>query len=243
MPGNHAGLLLSLRRPSQYGVDGFRKEFNPSCELHAFFGGCEKFGSVEKAVRTVEYGDERRSIGSMRDMDVAARSPHEVTRSTAAFRVFQRSFEHEGLFECGVLVQWHDRAGRHLEQDGRAPFVVLVQDLHLYSVELRSLPGHRRRGDEGRPKFGRVDGQRLVHGFFSEKSTALLTRSRRPTPCPRCRSTPRVWALALVPWSQAGTGLARSPPPIPSPRSSVRQQGPGRATRCSPSGQNNPAGH
>jgi len=85
----------------------------------------------------------------MRDMDVAARSPHEVTRSTAAFRVFQRSFEHEGLFERGVLVQWHDRAGRHLEQDGRAPFVVLVQDLHLYSVELRSLPGHRRRGDEG----------------------------------------------------------------------------------------------
>src|SRR5882724_1721926 len=29
MPGNHAGLLLSLRRPRQYGVDGFRKELNP----------------------------------------------------------------------------------------------------------------------------------------------------------------------------------------------------------------------
>jgi hypothetical protein len=37
-------------------------------------------------------------------MDVAARSPHEVTRANAAFRVVQRSFEHEGLFERGVLV-------------------------------------------------------------------------------------------------------------------------------------------
>jgi hypothetical protein len=55
-------------------------------------------------------------------------------------------------------------------------------------------------------------------------TTAVLKRSRRPTPCPRCRSTPRVWALALVPWSQAGSGHSRSPPPIPSPRSSVRQQ-------------------
>src|ERR1700687_2418583 len=207
---------------------GFAKELNPY-ELHAFFGGREKFSPIEKAVRAVEYGDERRSIGSMRDMDVAARSPHEVTRSTTAFRVFQRSFEHEGLFERCVLVQWHDRAGRHLEQYGRAPFVVLVQDLHLYSVEVRSLPGHRRRGDEGRPKFGRVDGQRLVHGFSSGNSCqfrsshelvgtpAVLKRSRTPTPCPRCRSTPRVWALALAPLSQAARGHARSPPPIPSP--------------------------
>src|SRR6202022_461905 len=73
--------------------------------------------------------------------------------------------------------------------------------------------------------------------------TGLLTRSRRPTPCPRCRSTPRFWALALARWSQAGPGHARSPPPVPSPRSSVRPQGPGRATRCSPSGRNSPAGH
>jgi hypothetical protein len=141
--------------------------------LPAFFSS-KKLRSIEKTVRTVEYRDERRSVGSMRDMDVAARSPHEVTCANAAFRIFQRSFEHEGLFERGVLVQWHDRAGRHPEQDGRASFVVLVQDLHLDSVEIRSLPGHRRRGDEGGPKFGRVDGrrlvvdgQRLVHGFFS----------------------------------------------------------------------------
>src|SRR6202171_6807284 len=198
---------------------GFAKELNPY-ELHAFFGGREKFGPIEKAVRAIEYGDERRSVGSMRDMDVAARSPHEVTRSTTAFRVFQRSFEHEGLFECGVLVQWHDRAGRHLEQDGRAPFVVLVQDLHLYSVELRSLPGHRRRGDEGRPKCGRVDGHRPVHGSSSQKTTAVFRISRKPTPCPRCRSAPRVWALALALWTQAASGPARSPPPVPSPRSS-----------------------
>src|SRR5580704_18100010 len=132
----------------------------------AFFGS-KKLRAVEKAVRTVEYGEEHRSVGRMRDMDVAARSPHEVTRANAAFRIFQRSLQHEGLFECGVLVQWHDRARRHPEQDGRASFVVLVQDLHLDSVEVGSPPGHRRRGDEGRPKFGRVDGQRLVHGFFS----------------------------------------------------------------------------
>src|SRR5947209_19646242 len=97
--------------------------------LSAFLNGSEKFRSIEKAVRAIEHGDERRAVGSMRDMDVAARSPHEVARATAPFRVFQRSFEHEGLFERRVLVQRHDRAGRHPEQDGRAPFVVLVQDL------------------------------------------------------------------------------------------------------------------
>src|SRR5258708_9483860 len=131
-------------------VDGFRKGLNPSYELPAFFRGSEKFGSIEKAVRTVEYRDERRAVGSMRDMDVAAGSPYEVTRSTAPLRVFQRPFEHESLFECGVLVQWHDRAGRHLEQDGRAPFVVLVQDLHLYAIEVGSLPVHRRCRNNGR---------------------------------------------------------------------------------------------
>ena len=169
--------------------------------LSAFFGGSEKLRTIEKAVRTVEYGDEHRSVGSMRDMDVAARSPHEVTRSNAALRIFQRSFEHEGLFERRVLVQWHDRAGRHLEQDGRASLVVFVQDLHLDSVEIRSLPRHRRRGDEGRPKFGRVDGHRLVHGFLSgigRGCAALQTRTtkharieRRHVPAATCSDSDR----------------------------------------------------
>ena len=71
-----------------------------------------------------------------------------------------------------MLVQRHGRAGRHLEQNGRAPFVVLVQDLHFYSVEVGSLPRHRRRGDEGRPKFRRIGGQRLVHGVLSRSVVA-----------------------------------------------------------------------
>ena len=58
-----------------------------------------------------------------------------------------------------------------------------------------------------------------------------VRKSRRPTPCPRCRSAPRVAALASARWSRAGCGHARSPPPAPSPRSSVRPQGPGRARR------------
>jgi hypothetical protein len=95
--------------------------------LPPFFGEGEKIRTIEKAVRTVEYGDERRrSVGSMRDTDVAARPLHEVTRSNAPFRIFQRSFEHEGLFERHVLVQWCSRAGRHLEQDGRASLAVFV---------------------------------------------------------------------------------------------------------------------
>ena len=129
-------------------------------------------------------------------MDVATRPPHEVTGSSAAFRIFQRSFEHESLFERRVLVQRHDCAGRHLEQDGRASFVVLVQDLHLDSVEVSSLPRHRRRGDEGRPKFGRVDGQRLVHGFFSgivrdraAFQTLTTKRAKIERRCPRFEST------------------------------------------------------
>src|SRR5205085_95768 len=89
-----------------------------SAALPAIFNRSEKFRSVEKAVRAIEHRDERRAVGSMRDMDVAARSPHEVARATAPFSVFQRSFEHEGLFERRVLVQRHDRAGRG---NGRTP--------------------------------------------------------------------------------------------------------------------------
>src|ERR1044072_2168028 len=84
--------------------------------LYALFSG-EKLRSIEKAVRAVEYGEEHRTVRSMRDMDIAARPPHEVTRTTAALRIFQRTFEHEGLLERRVLMQRHDRAGRHLEQD------------------------------------------------------------------------------------------------------------------------------
>jgi hypothetical protein len=57
--------------------------------LPPFLGGSEKLRTIEKAVRAVEYGDERRSVGTMRDMDVAARPPHEITRSSrASFVVF-----------------------------------------------------------------------------------------------------------------------------------------------------------
>src|ERR1700730_3464457 len=63
--------------------------------LPAFFAGSEKLRPVEKPVRPFEHRDERRAVGRMRDMDVAARSPHEVTRAATAFRVLQRSFEHK----------------------------------------------------------------------------------------------------------------------------------------------------
>jgi hypothetical protein len=77
------------------------------------------------------------------------------------------------------------------------------------------------------------------HGFHSAipfecgdwVTESSLKKSRRPTPCRRCRSAPRVWALASARWSRAGRAHAHSPPLIPSPRSSVRPQGPGRARR------------
>jgi hypothetical protein len=81
----------------------------------------KNFVPSKKRFGRLKYRDERRAMGSVCDVDVAARPPHEVTRATAALGVFQRSFQHEGLFQRRVLVQRHDRAGRHLEQDGRAP--------------------------------------------------------------------------------------------------------------------------
>ena len=44
-----------------------------------------------------------------------------------------------------------------------------------------------------------------------------LTISQTPTPCPRCRSTPRVWASALARCFRAAPLHPRSPPPAPSP--------------------------
>src|ERR1700730_10954945 len=82
------------------------------------------------------------------------------TKSPAPTLPSESSSDPSSMKVCSSAVcscKWHDRAGRHPEQDSRASFVVPVQDLHLYSVELRSLPRHRRRGDEGRPKFARVD--------------------------------------------------------------------------------------
>src|SRR6478736_1760423 len=88
----------------------------------------KKLRPVEKPVRTHEHGQKRRAARRMRDVDVAARPPHEIARAAAPLGVFQKTFEHKGLFERGVLVQRHDGAGRHLEQDGGAPLVVAIED-------------------------------------------------------------------------------------------------------------------
>jgi hypothetical protein len=71
------------------------------------FSSAEVKNLVPSKKRFGRLNTERRSVGRMRNMDVAARSPHEVTRANAALRIFQRSFKHEGLFERRVLVQWH----------------------------------------------------------------------------------------------------------------------------------------
>jgi hypothetical protein len=65
-----------------------------------FFGGREKFGSIEKKRFAIEYGDERRSVRACATWTLPPGRTHEVTRANAAFRVFQRSFEHEGLFSA-----------------------------------------------------------------------------------------------------------------------------------------------
>ena len=68
--------------------------------------------------------------------------PHKIARATAPLGVFQKTFEHKSLFERGVLVQRHDGARRHFEQDGGASLVVGIENLHLDAFELRRLPGH-----------------------------------------------------------------------------------------------------
>ena len=180
-----------------------------SC-LHS--SGSEKFRSIEKAVRAIEHGKEHRAVGSARDMDVAARPPDEVTRATAPFGVFQRSFEHEGLFE----------------RPSSSLYRIFIS-IPSNSVRCQGI-------DEAATKVDRSSGGLTGEGLFmasSPKSIAPLSlrKFRRLTPFPRCRSAPRVSASALARWSRAGCGHARSPPPAPSPRSSVKPQGPGRATR------------
>jgi hypothetical protein len=50
------------------------------------------------------------------------------------------SSDPSSLLQRYALVRRHNRAGRHLEQDGRAPFAVGVEHLHLDALERRRLP-------------------------------------------------------------------------------------------------------
>src|ERR1700733_5647905 len=87
----------------------------------------EEPGTVEEPVRLVENRQENGSIGRVGDMDVSARPPNKVPGGDFTLIVLQRTFQHEGLLEIGMLVQRHDGAGRHLEQDRGSPGVVLIE--------------------------------------------------------------------------------------------------------------------
>ncbi|MCY1555220.1 hypothetical protein D9M68_918580 [compost metagenome] len=68
-------------------------------------------------------------------MDVARRTPDEIAGRTYAFVILQRALKDIGLFQLGMFVQRHGRAGFHLEHDGRAAVIVLVKDLHRNLVD------------------------------------------------------------------------------------------------------------
>ena len=106
-------------------------------------------------------------------MDVAARPPHEVTRATAALRIFQRSFKHEGLFERRVLVQRHDRAGRAILNR-----MVERPSSSLYRIFI-SMPSNsvRCQGiDDAATKVDRSSGGLTGEGLFMAASPKILLR-------------------------------------------------------------------
>jgi hypothetical protein len=97
----------------------------------------------------------------VRDVDVAAGAPNEVSRRHLAFVIGQRSLKHEGLFQVGVLVERHHGARSHPEKDRRTALIVLVQYLHFDAVEVGRLP----RASLRRPRrwiLARADCSRLL---------------------------------------------------------------------------------
>src|SRR5882724_10003367 len=242
MPCSHAYLLLSLRRPSQWlfmASMGFAKSsthpanyMRSSADVKNLVPSKKRFGRLNTEMNVAPLGACATWTlpPGRHTKSPAPQLPSESSSDPSSMKVCSSA-----VCSCNGTTAPGAILNRMVERPSSSWYRIFIS-IPSNAVGCQGI-------DDAATKVDRSSGGLTGKGLFMASSTALLTRSRRPTPCPRCRSTPPVWALALVPWSQAGTGLARSPPPIPSPRSSARQQGPGRATRCSPSGQNSPAGH
>src|SRR6516164_9697714 len=89
----------------------------------------EKLFAIGKAIGLEKEAEQHRAVGRNRLVLIAGRAPHELTGPAFAFMVLQRSFDHIGLFECGVLMEWHDGARFELEQGRGDAGAVRIEDL------------------------------------------------------------------------------------------------------------------
>jgi hypothetical protein len=97
----------------------------------------EELRPVKEAIRPIEYRNEDSAMWRVGNVDVTAGTPDEISRSHLTLVIGKGSFEHECLFEIGVLVKGDDGAWSHLEKDRRTPLIVLVQHLHFDTFEVR----------------------------------------------------------------------------------------------------------
>jgi hypothetical protein len=96
----------------------------------------EELRPVKEAIRPIEYRNEDRAMWRVGNVDVTAWAPNEVSCCHLTLVIGKGSFEHECLFEIGVLMQGDDGAWSHLEKDRRTPLIILVQHLHFDAFEV-----------------------------------------------------------------------------------------------------------
>ena len=96
----------------------------------------EELRPVKEAIRPIEYRNEDSAMWRMGNVNVAAGAPNEVSCGHLTLVIGKGSFEHECLFEIGVLVQGDDGARCHFEKDRRTTLIVLVQHLHFDAFEV-----------------------------------------------------------------------------------------------------------
>ena len=73
--------------------------------LLSLAGCCEKFLAVGKTVGFEEKAEQHRAIRRYGLVLITGGAPDELARSAFALVILKRSFDHVGLFECGVFVQ------------------------------------------------------------------------------------------------------------------------------------------
>src|SRR5438105_3705138 len=102
----------------------------------------EELVAIGKAIGLEEEAEQDSAVRRHGFVLIAGRPPDELTRSTLSLVIFERTFDHISLLECGVFVQRHNSAGIELEQRRGDAAVVGVQHLDRDPGKPGFLPLH-----------------------------------------------------------------------------------------------------
>ena len=161
---NARGILGVLRQEQrETNGAGRRKRGDPRIgRWHAWClplaGLGEKLFAIGETVRLEKEAEQNCAVGRHRLVLIAGRPPDELAGAALAFVIFQRAFDHVGLLQRGVLVQWHHGAGLELEQRRGNSVAVGIEHLDLDAGEFGLLPRQVRRIDKVRGAVRRIVG-------------------------------------------------------------------------------------